>query len=512
MRQGRTILVFILLVSAASGRLPGQSRVLTTPALDAADAQGILPSNSVSHLVVNGTSIWIGGSKGLALSTTGGAGWTSFASNPAFARPGIFAVAARQSTIWASTGYTKDVEGTNVQTGSGYAYSLNNGATWTGLPQTLDARGDSLVTYGQNTVRFLPIVVPEQNVTFDIALSDSAVWITSWSSGLRKSTDRGATWKRIVLPSRSMNSIAPTDSLGYYAIDPRKDNNYLLFSVAVDNNDTVWAGSAGGVNKSTDGGESWTKFSRNNQSQPILGDWVIAIAIQRHAGSTRVWTTNWPADGANQRYGISVSENGGATWKNFLQDIKAYSFAFRDSVVYVATDDGLYRTDDDGRTWNRSGSIVDAGTGQRVTTSQFFSVAVMGDSVYGGTSDGFVKTLDNAQHPFASEWTVDRAYQSLPSASSAYAYPNPFSPRFESCRVHYSTGGVESTVTIEIFDFGMNRLRTLIKDAPREGSREHDELWNGLTDAGVPVTNGVYFYRVIVGGGDPVWGKIMVLQ
>jgi hypothetical protein len=309
-----------------------------------------------------------------------------------------------------------------------------------------------------------------------------------------------------------MNSIAPTDSLGYYAMDPRKDNNYLMFSVAVDNNDTVWAGSAGGINKSTDGGRSWRKFSRNNQSQPILGDWVIAIAIQRHAGRVRVWCTNWPADGSNQKYGISVSDDGGGSWKNFLHDIKAYAFAFRDSIVYVATDDGLYRTDDDGRSWNRSGSVVDQASGQRVTTSRFYAAAAMGDTIYGGTSDGFVKTVDNASHPFGSDWTVERAYQKLPSSQSAYAYPNPFSPRFENCRIHYSTGGAESTVTIELFDFGMNRLRTLVKDAPRGGSAEHDEIWDGRTDAGDAVTNGVYFYRVIVGGGEPVWGKIMVLQ
>jgi hypothetical protein len=58
----------------------------------------------------------------------------------------------------------------------------------------------------------------------------------------------------------------------------------------------------------------------------------------------------------------------------------------------------------------------------------------------------------------------------------------------------------------------MNRVRTIISDAQRPGDREHDEIWNGLTDSGQALPNGVYFYRVSVSGRDPVWSKIMVLE
>ena len=34
----------------------------------------------------------------------------------------------------------------------------------------------------------------------------------------------------------------------------------------------------------------------------------------------------------------------------------------------------------------------------------------------------------------------------------------------------------------------------------------------GSNDAGERVKNGVYFYRVTIDGGEPMWGKIMVLQ
>jgi hypothetical protein len=489
-----------------------QGRYPASPRLESATlAKSPLPSNSISHLTSSRSELWIGTGKGLARSFDGALTWESFASVPQFARPGIYAIAARGDTLWCATGYTKEVNDASVQTGSGYTYSTNNGLSWTGRPQPLDGPGDSLVTYGTNQVRFLPIVVPEQNVTFDAALTSREVWIASWSSGIRRSTDLGATWKRTILPSKSRNSIAPTDSLGYVNIDPRNDNNYLGFAVAAENDTVIWAGTAGGVNRSTDGGTSWVKYTRDNELHHILSDWVIAIGIQHLATHTRVWTTNWPAEGEGQEYGISSTDDGGATWQNHLRGVKAYDFAFRDSVAYVATDAGMYRTEDAGLSWTKTGDIVDGiAGGNRLYSPSFFAVRTIDNAVYGGTGDGLVKTLDDATHSFGENWVVSRAFQPLPGTGSAYAYPNPFSPRSEFTRVHYTTGAAGGSVSIELFDYGMNRVRTLLSDASRTGER--DELWDGRNDAGDIVPNGVYFYRVVINDQDPVWGKIMVLQ
>ncbi len=471
------------------------------------------PSNSIPHLSVLDSELWAGTGKGLASTSNGGSSWVSYRGVPEFTTRGIFAVVTKPGLVWTSNGFTQDVNGQNVQTGAGYTYSTDNGSTWTHKSQTLDAIDDSIETYGINTVKFLPIVVDEQNVTFDVALSDSFVWIASWSSGLRKSSDLGTTWERTVLPSDGLNSIAPTDSLGSrYLIDPRLHNNFLVFSVYVQNDSTIWTGTAGGVNKSLDGGRSWTKFTTLNQSSPILGNWVISIAGQQIDTVTRIWITNWRADlDPNEEFGVSYSDDGGRIWNNFLRGIRAYGFAFKGPVAYVSTEDGIYRTDDGGTTWRQSGTIVDNTTRQAVTSRTFYSVGVIGDTLYAGGTDGFVKTIDNASHGFGEQWTVLRAYQPA-GAGATYAYPNPFSPDDEVVRFHYATGSGSSTVTIEIFDFGMNRVRTLIKDATRVGGTELDEIWDGRDDVGIQVANGVYFYRVQVGGNEPVWSKVMVLQ
>ena len=39
----------------------------------------------------------------------------------------------------------------------------------------------------------------------------------------------------------------------------------------------------------------------------------------------------------------------------------------------------------------------------------------------------------------------------------------------------------------------------------------HLLVW-GKDDSGTVVPNGVYFYKVTVGGGDPAWGKVMVIK
>ena len=512
----RTLLTIVvlgfLLVDSPPGVAQGWYPPLPKIGLSESTILSRLPSNSVSHIALRGSALWIGTSRGAARSTDGGRRWESFADEPAFSRPGIFGIAIREDTVWCSTGYVQEVNGADIQTGSGYAYTLDDGVTWSRAEQPIDSQADTVLQYGMNRVRFLPVVVPEQNVTFDIALTSATVWVASWASGLRRSTDRGATWVRTVLPNASRNSIAPGDSLGEYLVDPRMDNNFLAFSVMAENDSVIWAGTAGGINKSTDGGQSWRKFTTANQSSPILGDWVVALAVQKRSNGARIWATNWPADGPNQRFGVSYTEDGGASWSTFLEGIRAYAFSFRDSITYVASSDGLYRTDDGGASWIRSGSIVDPLTGATIASTSFFSVGAIDDTVFGGGVDGLVATTDSPVEPFGFSWRVMRASQPLTAEVEAYAYPNPFSPRFDVTRIHYRLPGPSSTVDLEVFDFGMQRVRTILRDAVRAGLGEYDEIWDGRDDRGSPVPNGVYFYRVTPSGGEPVWGKIMVLQ
>jgi len=509
------LLVCLLFLRVFSIEVYAQARLLSTPSLKATtgDGQSQVPSNSVSQVVTRGTLLWIGTGKGAARSSDGGRTFVSYRFVPQFARPGIFAMDVKGDTVWCATGYVEQTEAAgSVQTGAGYAYSFDNGATWHFASQPLDAQSDSIVAYGANRIHFLPITVPEQNVTFRVVVTDSAAWVASWSSGLRKTTDNGTTWQRFVLPSDSLSSISPNDSLSGYVVDPRLNNNFLLFSVYVESPSVVWAGSAGGINRSPDGGVSWSKFTSTNQLNHVLANWVIAIRGQRRPAGTRIWTANWPAATTGETYSVSCTDDSGQTWRNSLIGIKAYDFAFKDSIVYVGADEGLFRSSDGGVSWEMSGSIADQVSGNAITSTAFFAAGTIADTLFAGNADGLVRTTDNAANPFGEKWVVLRTSQPVGTPSATYSYPNPFSPRREIVRFHYNIGQPSTTVTIEVFDFGMNRIRTVVRDAPRAGAQERDEIWDGRDQTGSLVPNGVYFYRVTVGGGDPAWGKVMIIQ
>jgi hypothetical protein len=393
----------------------------------------------------------------------------------------------------------------------------------------MDARGDSIVQYGINdTVWVLPVLVPEQNVTFDVSIADNVVWTASWAGGLRKSTNNGQTWQRVLLPPDYLKAISPLTQLWTYGakdtlllhpiyphFDPRDNNNFLAFSVYAQDSDTIWCGTAGGINRSTDGGSSWVRFTHQNELKPILGNWVIAVGLQTIGSTHRVWTTNWKADDPNEMYGVSYTDDGGLTWTNVLPGVKAYKFAFKDSIAYIAGDDGIFRTSDGGLSFSCFSTISDPSSHNILSNVSIYTVDVYHDTVFVGTADGLASTIDNATNVFGSTWKIYRTYEQVGTANKTYAYPNPFSPAVEQVRIHYgasSTSAGTRTVTIDIFDFGMNRVRTLINDAPRDKNREFDEIWNGKTDGGDVVANGVYIYRVKSDDQDAIYGKILVIQ
>jgi photosystem II stability/assembly factor-like uncharacterized protein len=518
------IMILPLLCVLVAGNCFGQKNRLHKYVLGASgDSSSVPVSNSVSQMELDGSELWIGTDNGLGKTTNGGLSWLSYLNVSKFANPGIFSLATNADTIWTSTGYDSPVSGGGtVQTGSGYTFSFNDGTTWNALPQTLDHPGDSIYYYSalDDSVWILPVTVPEENVTFDISLSPGTVWIASWSSGLRKSTDNGTTWQRILLPPDNSYSIAPNDSLFtvsgssrvFTHFDPRENNNFLAFSVLALDNDTIWCGTAGGINKSTDGGVSWSRFTHETEAQPILGNWVIHI--DRQVFKDRIWCTNWIANDPTENYGVSYTEDGGVTWKTLLQGIKTYTFAFKDSIVYIGSDNGIFRTSDGGATFSNFATITDPRSQQSIPSVVAYAITVKGDSVFVGTGDGTASTLDNASNPFGKEWTIYRSYQPASATpANTYAYPNPFSPAQEIVRIHYKvTGAGSEPVDLDIFDFAMARVRTVTHQAIRAGDEEHDEIWDGKTDAGKLAANGVYFYRVKIGNADPLYGKILVLQ
>ena len=508
---------------SAFAQLPKTFRFTSIPT-------SLLPlTNSVSDILVQQDTVWFGTGKGLSFTSSGGITWTNFSGTASFDNNGISAIAIKDNNIWTATAYTTKLGDEDVLTGGGLQYSTDNGVTWSFITQPKDKGTIDTLMYGNNKIRALAITVAQENVTFDIALTKNTVWIASWSGMLRKSTDLGNSWNRIILPPDSLDSIKPTDSLNY-AFDLSNsagqlglsvNYNHLLFSVYASDDSTIWAGTAGGINKSIDGGISWRKFSHQNQSSPISGNWIIALKEQHYNALKIMWAVTVNANDPDETQGVSYTTDGGNTWKTTLLGERGWNIAFKDSIVYIATDNGIFRgifrSSDFDVSWIRSGSIYDPSNLQRFVSTECYGVGIKGDTIWYGGSEGIAYTLDSPSHPFGSEWHIFRTAEQVANSNRTYSFPNPFSPNNEPIRLHYSLSATNSgtkEITIRIFNFAMHPVRTLIQNASRtSGSgKEYDEIWDGKSDNHSLVANGVYFYRIEIDNEEPLWGKIVVLK
>jgi hypothetical protein len=484
-------------------------------------------SNAVTDIITMGDTVWIGTDEGVSLTTDGGSSWKNFTGTPAFGSESASALGYDKynGVFWAATDHNENTSQGSVQTGSGLRYTSDLGNTWTTISQPVDADSDSVLVYdGIDTLHALPVTVPEQNVIFNIAFTPNTVWIASWAGGLRKSTDMGKSWQRVVLPLDNMNSINPDDTLKNICYSPiasgtncnMVNNNLLGFSIAVVDSLTLYVGTAGGINKSYDGGTSWTRFDHVNENNPLSGDWVVRLIY--NSFNNTIWAATRPAGGASEIYAVSYSTDGGANWTTTLPNQTIENFAAQNNRVIAAVDQGAFMTSNMGTDWTSPGTVISAISGIPLNTTTFYSAAFQGSTIWLGSSEGLGKLTGNTSG-WDGTWEVFTASQPLSSSkANTYAFPNPFNPNTDILKIKYGTNG-SVPVTIRIFDFSMHIVRTVIQNAQRgnpthviDNSSGTIDYWDGKNDTGSIVPNGVYFYRVDAGSEKPVYGKILVLH
>jgi photosystem II stability/assembly factor-like uncharacterized protein len=150
-------------------------------------------------------------------------------------------------------------------------------------------------------------------------------------SALYKTTDGGATWKKLT------NGFAATGNLGRIGISIYKNNPDIVYAVV--------EGKDGGVFRSEDQGETWKRTSTNH-----LGSAYFSQIIVDPNNDLRVWVL------LDDLFG---SEDGGATFKpkaseeEVHSDFHALWIDPKNSAHMMAgTDGGLWTSGDGGRTWN----------------------------------------------------------------------------------------------------------------------------------------------------------------
>jgi photosystem II stability/assembly factor-like uncharacterized protein len=478
---------------------------------------GIL-SNSISNLQADGLRLWVG--PYLNVTNDGGASWQVADSDSLFGSSNrVFSLDAEGDVLVVGLGKSDASSGQAVPTAAGFLVSADGGQTFEYRYPQLDQPTDTTVTYGVSVLQSLPVIVPQQSPPYDIDYDPSSgrIWVAGWASGVRKSDDFGRTWERVVLPPDDLEAIYP-DSAYAFRLEPRRGSsgslNHMGFGVLVDASSAVWAGTAGGVNLSLDGGSSWRKMKADGTAGSLTGNWVVSIEEQILPGDDVVWMATWntgEVDG--EQFGVTYTSDHGITLHQALHGERIYDFAFDGATIYAAGDNGLFISEDAGATWRSVRAFRDREDGSRIVRpgTSVFAVERVGDALWVGTGDGLLKSLDGG-----GSWTLyrtevpphpDEPTERVPDVET-FAYPNPFSPagdQFVRIRTEVDSA---SDVSVRIFDFGMN----LVREFSGPGGAGIVELrWDGMDERGTRVANGPYFYEVR-SGKERFRGKILVIE
>jgi len=99
-------------------------------------------------------------------------------------------------------------------------------------------------------------------------------------------------------------------------------------------------------------------------------------------------------------------------------------------------------------------------------------------------------------HVYDIEYTVSESdVVTVPAEATLHSnYPNPFNP---STTISFSLA-CSGAVSIDVYNVRGQRVRSLVSGVYEAG--EHSVVWNGVSDDGVRVGSGVYFYRMVSGG------------
>ncbi len=315
-------------------------------------------------------------------------------------------------------------------------------------------------------------------------------------------------------------------------------NNPAIFGVALDQESgDLWMATAKGMwIRKKDG--SVKKGSSVLESERVTGVWaggkpfqVIAETSKMEDGSMKggLWRL---AAGASDFSRVAFLDTAGKAVKKNVYDDGDYTVSnvtFIDSTAFVGVMvvaskvGGFFRldskgvkawdTDDDGRnTWlyGYASGVTDRDV--LITSICAFPLT---DKIQGlavsTDGNGISVSADLGR-----SWTTILNRAKLGNdLGSVRMVPSVLLDERDQSLVSYKVSKA-SKITIEVFSYDMRKVRTIVKDAPRQKDASRSTLpkedyWDGKDDHGKPCTMGVYYVRVKDNHGHVGWGKVMTV-
>ena len=416
---------------------------------------------------------------------------------------------------------------------------------WIYYDQPMDDALSDTIPFGDiGFIAVLPVTVPQANVTYDMDLSEEFAWTASWAGGLRRFKFSDQVWERVPLPMDNQYELTTCKDTSYvrvggkyilkdYYLNPRDpldggNHNHKAFSV-LSYGDTIWVGTANGINRGILGSGNcidWEHYSYPMDN--LSGNFVVGLEAQRLNGKRIIWAATVNADDPTEQRGLSYTIDDGLSWNTALLGERIYNIASFDSLVFAASANGLWKTED-GINWALynpahqaipvpNTAIYDI---DEVLADEVYSVA-FDDRPYYGDRSIWIGTGDGAAHSYDLDglnWKIFRAEYDI---NEDYAYPNPFSPYTHNVRndngyVRFHTNEWPGTfvIDIDIYNFAMEKVYAGSFD--KRISSSGALKWDGRDQQGVYVHNGVYFVKLTYPENQsskpsPHWVKLIVVK
>jgi len=436
----------------------------------------------------------------------------------------------------------------DIPIGKGIVFTIDatdSTINWIYYDQPIDDALSDTIPFGDiGFVAVLPITVPQANVTYDMDLSEEFAWTASWAGGLRRFKFIDQVWERVPLPMDNQYELTTCKDTSYiriggryilkdYYLNPRDpldggNHNHKAFSV-LSYSDTIWVGTANGINRGILGSGNCIDWEHYLYPMDNLsGNFVVGLEIQRLNGKRIIWAATVNADDPTEKRGISYTIDDGLSWNTALLGERIYNIAAFDSLVFAASANGLWKTED-GINWALykpahqaipipNTAIYDL---DEVLADEVYSVAFDNRSYYGDGSI-WIGTGDGAAHSYDLDglnWKIFRAEYDI---NEDYAYPNPFSPYTHNVLndngyVRFNTNEWSGTfvIDIDIYNFAMEKVYAASFD--KRISSSGTLKWDGRDQQGVYVHNGVYFVKLTYPENQsskpsPHWVKLIVVK